>query len=153
MVCALDQQPLESVVSPAATAEPTARKDDLNDEAAAQRNVSKQKISAIAKAARAKGASFGEIETELIDSGIDEGLIREVMLEVEGKTPQAMAENNDLAMRHGVYWLLGGLFVTIATYMMARSSERGGMYIIAWGPVVAGGIQFMRALLNSNRKS
>jgi len=120
-------------------------------EAAAQRHVLKQKVWSIAKAARAKGASFGEIETELIKLGIDEELIGEVMMEVEGKTPQAMAEKNDLDMRHGVYWLLGGLLVTVVTYMMARSSENGGIYIIAWGPVVAGGIQFMRALLKSNK--
>lgn len=105
----------------------------------------------MARAARKKGASFGEIETELIKCGIDEGLLREVMREVEGKTPQAMAEKNDFDMRHGVYWLLGGLAVTVVTYMMASSSEKGGMYIIAWGPVVAGGIQFVRALLKSNK--
>lgn len=149
MVCLLDQQPLESVASPSATTAPSASNAD--DEAAEQRHVLKQKISSIAKAARAKGASFGEIETELIKLGIDEQLIGEVMMEVEEKTPQAIAEKNDLDMRHGVYWLLGGLLVTVVTYMMARSSENGGIYIVAWGPVVAGGIQFMRALLNSNK--
>ncbi|MEW6305839.1 MAG: hypothetical protein AB1705_20360 [Verrucomicrobiota bacterium] len=122
---------------------------DLNDEAAAQRHVLIQKASAIAKAARAKGASYGEIETELIRLGTSEDLIREIMLEVEGKTPQAMAEKNDMDMRHGVYWLLGGLLVTGVTYLIARSSENGGMYVVAWGAVATGGIQFMRAWLNS----
>jgi hypothetical protein len=55
------------------------------------------------------------------------------MMEVEGKTPQAMAEKNDLDLRHGVYWLLGGILVTVVTYMIARSSEHGGIYVIAWG--------------------
>jgi hypothetical protein len=119
------------------------------DSGAAQRHLFKQKASSIAKAARAKGASFGEIETELIKGGISEELIREIMMEVEGKTPQAMAEKNDLDMRQGVRWLLGGTLVTAVTYMIARSSENGGLYIIAWGPVVTGGIQFMRAFLKA----
>jgi hypothetical protein len=71
------------------------------------------------------------------------------MMEVEGKTPQAMAEQNDLDMRQGVYWLLGGILVTTVTYMIASSSKNGGIYLIAWGPVLGGGIQFMRALLKS----
>ena len=152
-VCSLDHQPLESVGSPSTTAAPPASNGDLNDEAAAQRVALKQKISAMAGAARTKGASFGEIETELIKSGVDEELIREIMLEIEGKTPQAMAEKNEMEMRHGIYWLLGGFFITVVTYMMAHSSENGGMYVIAWGPVVAGGIQFMRAVLKSNRRA
>ena len=35
--------------------------------------------------------------------------------------------------------------------LMAEGSERGGWYVIAWGPVVAGAIQFMRAWLRSRR--
>lgn len=149
-VCSLDQQPLEFAGSPSAVAEPATCN---GDEASAQRHLLKQKASAIGKAARAKGASYGEIEIELAKSGIEDTLIKEIMLEVQGKTPQAMAERNALSMRHGLYWLLGGILVTAVTYSMAASTQDGGTYIIAWGPVVAGGIQFMRALLSSNRES
>lgn len=65
---------------------------DLNDEAAAKRHVLRQKASAIAKSARAKGASFGEIETELFKVGIDEEMTKEIMMEVEGKTARGIAE-------------------------------------------------------------
>ena len=128
MICSFDEEPLESVALPstaAARSVPPTCNGDFNSEAAAQRRLLKQKITLMAKTARTKGSSFGEIETELIKLGMDRELMREVMMEVEGKTAQAMAEKNDLNMRHGLYWLLGGLLVTLVTYGMARGSECG----------------------------
>ena len=104
-------------------------------------------------AARAQGASFGEIEAQLVKDGVDEDLIKEIMIQVEGKTPQAMEEKNTLDMRHGLYWLLGGISVSVVTYLIARSSKNGGIYIIAYGAVIAGAIQFLRALLKSSGRS
>jgi hypothetical protein len=121
------------------------------DEASAQRRLLKEKASAIAKTARAKGASYGEIEVELTKIGFEEELIKEIMLEVEGRTPQAIADRNALSMRHGLYWLTGGILVTVVTYSIAASSQNGGSYLLAWGPILAGGIQFIRALLNSKK--
>ncbi len=126
---------------------------DLNDQAAAQSHILKRKATAIATAARAKGASFMEIETELIKAGIDKELVKEILVQVEGRTPEAMAKKNDLDMRHGLYWLFGGIFVSGVTYLIASSSENGGVYIIAYGPALAGGIQFMRAFLKSKGRS
>jgi hypothetical protein len=42
-----------------------------------------------------------------------------------------------------------GLLITIATYSAAASGG-GGRYVIAWGAVVAGGIQFFRGVRQSN---
>lgn len=125
---------------------------DLSNEASVQRHILKRKASSIAVAARAQGASFGEIEAQLRAGGVDEGTVKEILIEVEGKTPEAMVERNDSDMRHGFYWLLGGILVTIVTYLIARSSESGGVYVIAYGAVVTGGIQFVRALLKSKER-
>jgi len=102
--------------------------------------------------ARANGASFGEIETELIKGGVGQDLIKEIMIQVEGKTSEALAEKKEFDMRHGFYWLLGGILVSVVTYMIASASENGGVYVIAYGAVIAGGIQFLRGLLGSNGK-
>jgi hypothetical protein len=102
--------------------------------------------------ARAKGASYGEIETELSKGGVDQDLIKEIMIQVEGKTPEALAEKSEMDMRHGLYWLLGGILVSVVTYMIARASEKGGVYIIAYGAVIGGVIQFLRGLLGSSGK-
>ena len=122
---------------------------DLSNDPVVQRHLLKQKALAIAKTARARCASFGEIETALIQLGVDKGLISEIMMEVEGRTPQALVEKNALDMRYGLYWLVGGLWVSLITYWMALNSESGGIYIVAWGPVLAGGTKFMLAWLKS----
>lgn len=126
---------------------------DLNDTAAAQRHILKRKASAIAMAARAQGASLGEIETQLIKVGIDEELIKEIMMQVEGKTPQALEEKNAKDMRTGFYWLVGGILVTAITYLIAALSGKGGAYIIAWGAIFFGAMQFVRSLLRSRRRN
>jgi hypothetical protein len=43
----------------------------------------------------------------------------------------------------GGLWLVGGIAVTVFTYNSARS---GGSYVITWGPMIFGGIQFFRGL-------
>ena len=125
---------------------------DLCNESDVQRRVLKRKASSIAMTARANGASFGEIETELIKGGVGQDLIKEIMIQVEGKTSEALAEKKEFDMRHGFYWLLGGILVSVVTYMIASASENGGVYVIAYGAVIAGGIQFLRGLLGSNGK-
>jgi hypothetical protein len=40
----------------------------------------------------------------------------------------------------------GGTVVTIATYSAAASSPTGGRYIVAWGAIVFGIIDFFRGL-------
>ena len=52
----------------------------------------------------------------------------------------------------GGIWCAGGLLITIATYTAASG---GGTYIVAWGAILFGGLQFIRGLmgqLNKNRE-
>jgi len=46
-------------------------------------------------------------------------------------------------MLTGGLWCAGGLVVTIGTL---AASDRGGMYFVAWGPVIFGAIQFFKGL-------
>lgn len=43
----------------------------------------------------------------------------------------------------GGLWCLGGTVVTVATWSMASG---GGSYVVAWGAILFGGIQFVRGL-------
>jgi hypothetical protein len=47
------------------------------------------------------------------------------------------------SMLIGAAWCVGGLAVTGVTYSMASG---GGSYMIAWGPALFGGIQFLRGV-------
>ena len=48
-------------------------------------------------------------------------------------------------MTVGLLWCVGGSLVTGVTYNMAVSSG-GGSYVIAWGAIVFGGLQFLKGL-------
>jgi hypothetical protein len=43
----------------------------------------------------------------------------------------------------GGIWCAGGAVVTIITYQAAAA---GGTYVVAWGAIIFGGIQFLRGL-------
>jgi hypothetical protein len=47
-------------------------------------------------------------------------------------------------MLHGILWFVGGLAVTLFSYMAAVSSPGGGHYIIAYGAIIFGIVQFFR---------
>ncbi len=51
-------------------------------------------------------------------------------------------------MLFGGMWFVGGLIVTLGT--MAMVSEGGGRFVIAWGAVIWGAIQFIRGKTQVN---
>jgi hypothetical protein len=63
-----------------------------------------------------------------------------------GKNPSG---EHDLLV--GGLWLVGGIAVTAVTYFIAEE-QGGGRYIVAWGAMFFGGVQFLRGLLASGRK-
>jgi hypothetical protein len=59
---------------------------------------------------------------------------------------------NDGAKRNmvvGGLWCVGGIVVTAATYSSASSG--GGRYMVAWGAIIFGAIQFFRGVFQLNR--
>lgn len=46
-------------------------------------------------------------------------------------------------MLFGALWCIGGIIVTVMTY---NASSEGGTYIVAWGAMLFGAIQFIRGL-------
>ena len=47
-------------------------------------------------------------------------------------------------MRRGVIWFVGGLAVTLFSYLAAISSPYGGHYVVAFGAIIFGLAQFFR---------
>ena len=62
------------------------------------------------------------------------------------KSAANRGQNN---MIFGALWCVGGIVVTAVTYSSAVSSPGGGHYIIAWGAIVFGAVQFFKWLLQS----
>jgi hypothetical protein len=51
-------------------------------------------------------------------------------------------------MLHGALWCGGGILVTVFTYAAASG---GGTYVVAWGAIVFGAIQFFKGVANRNK--
>jgi hypothetical protein len=56
-------------------------------------------------------------------------------------------------MVRGALWFSAGSAVTLITYMAAARSPIGGYYIIAWGSIVFGAVQFFQGLAAINAPS
>lgn len=110
-------------------------------------------VDALAEAI-AKELSEGKSKKKIVNKLVRQGWAREaasqfvagVELAVEEykNSPEgrrAMAEQYKRRMLYGILWAVGGIVVTLATYSAASS---GGTYIIAWGAILWGAIDFLR---------
>lgn len=68
-----------------------------------------------------------------------------VPLEESPETSQRARANRDMLV--GALWCGGGILITVITYS-AASGPQGGTYLLAWGPIIFGGIQFLRGLMS-----
>lgn len=104
----------------------------------------------------AQGKDKGGITKELVKLGwpketaaqfvdnIEEELKRRA--EEYKRTPegrQTMAAQYKRHMLYGILWAAGGTAVTIGTY---EAASEGGWYIVAWGAIIFGVIEFFRGL-------
>jgi hypothetical protein len=113
------------------------------------------------------GSSPADVRRRLLEMGWDEKTASLCVVELlqarEGKVEEAsgsrrqsvalskqesqtLREIGQKNMLYGALWFLGGLVVTLLTFTAAQG---GGRYVIAWGAVVFGAIQFMRGYVQS----
>jgi hypothetical protein len=79
------------------------------------------------------------------DEAGNEGFIDgETQIRVDEEAEPASKESGQKNMLVGALWCIGGIVVTAVTYSNASTS--GGTYFVAWGPVLFGGIQFLKGL-------
>jgi hypothetical protein len=55
-------------------------------------------------------------------------------------------------MLSGALWCIGGIFVTVITYLSAASSPTGGTYFVAWGAIIFGAVRFFQGLSGGDSK-
>lgn len=91
------------------------------------------------------------VKKELIAKGFQEEdadkIIYNIHFQVESEIEERKhkAKNN---MIYGALWCIGGIIVTAISYSSVSSG--GGQYVITWGAIVFGGIQFFMGLINYN---
>ena len=87
-----------------------------------------------------------DVCSALIEKGVDEDTAWQTIEAIEQQIHEAKKSqaNNDILF--GALWCFGGIIVTAVTYSEAATS--GGTYVIAWGAILFGGIQFIKGLAN-----
>ena len=97
------------------------------------------------------GKNKSQVEMALLESGLDAESAKIVTTNVFRMRGDAICAAGKKNMLHGLLWCIGGVLVTAATYQMAASSSNGGTFVVAWGAIVFGGIQFLRGAAQAAR--
>lgn len=87
--------------------------------------------------------SVEETKAALIENGLRAEDADVVIANLQNQYKQEKREAGNKNMLYGALWCVGGLLVTILTYSAASD---GGTYVVAWGAVIFGAIQFLKGL-------
>ena len=90
------------------------------------------------------GASEQQIQSMLVEKGLDQESAATVVSNLTRIRSEAIREAGRKNMVYGALWCIGGIVVTVVTY---RAASSGGTYVVAWGAIVFGAIQFFRGLV------
>jgi hypothetical protein len=94
------------------------------------------------------GVPPARVERSLVEKGLSPeaaAIVVRNLGQAMAKARQDAAQQNIL---HGALWCIAGIVVTAATYTAAASGG-GGTYVVAWGAIIFGAIQFFRGLSQS----
>jgi len=86
-----------------------------------------------------------EVKRILVADGLDEESAMTVVTSLDNQITKAKKERAKKDMFYGALWCVGGTVVTFISY---SSASGGGSYVITWGAILFGGIQFFRGLVN-----
>ena len=79
----------------------------------------------------------------LIKSGLTPADADYVINELNNYYKQEERKAGKKNMLYGALWCIGGIIVTVMTYQAAAG---GGTYVVAWGAILYGGIQFIKGV-------
>lgn len=111
------------------------------DQAAAQQFIKEvyQRAATLANERKSKD----KIETELVAMGLNKETASMVIENVFRSRKKAHREAAARNIMIGAAWCVGGIAVTALTYQLASG---GGVFVVAWGAILFGGIQFIKGL-------
>jgi hypothetical protein len=98
------------------------------------------------------GCSDWQIGKALVEKGLNPEQAQIVIQKLHQVRAQVFRKAGMRDMLVGGGFCLLGLIVTIGTFSAATSSPTGGRYIVAWGAIIFGAIQFFRGLSRVSSK-
>src|SRR5262249_31091543 len=97
------------------------------------------------------GVPREEIERELMTHGLDEESAEEVVEEAREARNEALKEAGQRNMLFGALWCVGGIVVTVGSFYFA-ANVGAGKYVIAWGAIVVGAVEFVWGVTQLGRR-
>jgi hypothetical protein len=95
------------------------------------------------------GVAPSGIARSLTDRGLDSEAATAVVRQLEQSKSEANKRAGEKNMLFGALWCIGGIAFTALTYR-AAANPGGGRFVVAWGAILFGGIQFVRGLIQSS---
>ena len=86
------------------------------------------------------------ITKKLENEGLDTESAQAVVQNLANMRKQEIKQRANKNMGFGALWLIGGAIVTAATY---SASSGGGTYIVTYGAIIVGAIQFLQGLFQN----
>ncbi len=106
------------------------------------------KIATFAMMQMERGASNEEIQSMLVAEGINEEFAAMVVSDLKKPREEKIQGDAQEKIIMGAVIFAIGVTISLVTY---NNSEPGGSYIIAWGAIIVGIIQFFRGILQPNK--
>lgn len=94
------------------------------------------------------GVPDRDIRANLEDQGLDADSAEAVVANLGRMRKEANQEAGRKNMMYGLLWCVGGALITAVTYSAAAN---GGTYVVTWGAIVFGAIQFFQGLFQASR--
>lgn len=89
-----------------------------------------------------------KIKASLVERGLSEDVAASVVSDLAKAKSDLIRETGNKNMLYGALWAIGGTVVTMATYSAAKG---GGTYIVAWGAILFGIVQFFQGLSQASK--
>lgn len=86
-----------------------------------------------------------QVSQTVVDDAV--GVVMAAIRAVEQEAAEAQRAARGYATR-GIFWLIGGLAVSLFSFLAASGSD-GGTYYVFWGAIIFGGIQAIRGFSTS----
>lgn len=86
-----------------------------------------------------------EVTEDLVAKGLSRENAELVVHHIEEQADKARKAKAKKDMLYGGLWCAGGTVVTVASM---NAASGGGSYVITWGAILFGGMQFVRGLVN-----
>jgi hypothetical protein len=107
-----------------------------------------QQIASVAAQQIRNGQPRYAVIKMLTERGVPQQFATQVVDQLFAVRREALKKRAERDMLIGGLFCVGGVILTILTYSSASSSPSGGTYILAWGPIIFGAVQFFRGLSN-----